>query len=467
MIERLKAFAGRKFVRDTLMLQMGSVVTSLTYLATSVLTARSLGQEVLGRWATSRELYMMLFLLVTMGLTNAAVTLYSKAKGARDRRASVDALAALVKLGAIVSLLVVVVGLFVLPDAAEYYFEDREIGLVARILCLAAVGELLRGLTLAVLAGTRQMGRYARFDASTNIIRVALVGAALLIDRSPRAVAWAFVAHSVITGILGLWAYARARRDLSEELAPPPFAEVLAAVPRASLRALLGISVLLAMTKAMSVVVPRLGMLFIPALALVSSEGFEANGAYQVGNVLTLVLTGAIGAIGSNVLPTLGAQMGATEVPLAARGAMLRRLSLTAGSFAVLMTLLSVPCVWLVIRYVYGAEFHDAFEFYLLLASGNLFLGFAVIVEPFYIYAKRLKVHVAQTFVYASLAAAGIFLATREFGPKGGAAAGGLCRVFVVCHLVYIWLYFRKHGHEAPNAVATAAPDTDPGRPSP
>jgi len=452
---RLRAFGERKFVRDTVALQLGSVVTSGTYLVTSVLTARGLGKQELGRWATSREMYMFVFFLVSMGLTNAAVSLYSRAKGAQDHERAVMALAALLKAGLIVSLAVMAAGFFALPAIAERVFSgDREVGEVARILSLAVAGEGLRGLTLAVLNGTRQMVRYAIFDAQTNVLRVALVGVALLIERSPQAVAWAFVAHAACTGLLTVRAYVKARRELSPSLRPPPLGEVLRAVPKAHLRELLSISTMLAMVKAMNVVVPRLGMLFIPALAVEVSEGFKANGAYQIGNVLTLVLTGAVGAIGTNVLPTLGVKLGQDGVQLRERGALMRKLSLTSGSFSILMTLVSVPFVWLVIRYAYGSQYEDAFQFYLLLATGNLFIGFAVIVEPFYIYAKKLYVHVRLSIVFATLATAGIFLATKYYGPKGAAAAGGLCKVFVLCHLVYIWLYFRKHARDsAPDAL--------------
>ena len=73
MIKKLRALRRQKFVRDTFALQLASVITSGTYLVTSVLTARGLGRVELGRWATAREMYMALFFMVSFGLTNAAV----------------------------------------------------------------------------------------------------------------------------------------------------------------------------------------------------------------------------------------------------------------------------------------------------------------------------------------------------------------------------------------------------------
>ena len=105
-------------------------------------------------------------------------------------------------------------------------------------------------------------------------------------------------------------------------------------------------SFLLALSKSLSTVVPRLGMLFIPAVAVaqhMGEEGMEGNAAYKVGSVLTMVLGGAIGAIGTNILPTLGLKIGQSDVPIEKMGGILRRLSLTAGGLSIGATLLSVP----------------------------------------------------------------------------------------------------------------------------
>ena len=448
MKERIRRFGQRKFVRDTLVLQAASVVQNGTYLVTSLLTARLLGEYELGRWATSREIYMLLFFLVNMGLTNAAVSSYSKAKGKGDHQESVLALASFLKVGLGVSLAMALLGQFAAPALAERYYHDRQVGQIAGILCLATLGEVLRSLTLAILNGTRQMRRYATYDVATNILRVGLVGTALWVRPEPESVAWAFFSHGVISGGFGLIAYGRARQ-LKPALAPPPFREVLAAIPSAPLRAFFGVSLLLALGKAMNAIIPRLGLLFIPAVAASMGdvdEGFRDNGAYQVGNVLTMVLTGAIGAIATNALPTLGIKMGQSDVPIQKMGGMFRRLSLASGLMALGATLLSIPFVFVVVKYGYGEAYIEAFELYLWLATGNIFAGFAVICEPFYIYTKRLHHSVLQNLVYASLAAYGIYSATVAWGPMGAAAAGGLCRVLVLFHLVYIIVYFRRHG---------------------
>lgn len=442
----LKAASQKKFVRDTFMLQAASLVQSGTYLITSLITTHMLGKEEFGRWTTSRELYTVLFFVANLGLANAAVSRYSKARGTGDDDAGVQALAALLKLGCFMAVAVVLMGWLLAPKLGAYYYEDRGVGVVAGILCLATAGEILRSLTLAICNGTRQMRAYATFDVTTNLLRVVLVATALFISPTPMSAAWAFVAHASLSGVAGLYFYRRARR-LPAHLAPPRFRTVLAAIPRAPLSSFFGLSFLLALSKSLSTVVPRLGMLFIPAVAVaqhMGEEGMKGNAAYKVGSVLTMVLGGAIGAIGTNILPTLGLKMGQSDISINQMGSTLRRLSLTAGGLAVGATLLSIPVAWLVITYGYGAQYAESFEIYLLLASGYLFAGFGVIVEPFYIYAGRMKHCVVQNVAYATLLTVGIYMATTAWGPTGAAAAAGLGQSVVLFHLVYIYIYFRR-----------------------
>jgi len=441
---RLAGLTKIKFVRDTLVLQLGSVVQSGTYFVTSVLTARSLGDEQLGRWATARELYMFIFFMVSMGLTNAAVSSYSKARGQDDREAATLALAALLKLGLIVSLLAAVFGVLLAPRLAEALYDgDREVGVITAILCFGCLGEVLRSLTLAVLSGARQMKRYVAFDALTNLLRLGLVGGALLIERTPEAVAVALLSHALLSGALGLVAYQRAGR-LHETTAPPPFREVLTQVPRAPLRQMLGTSSLLAAGKAMNNIVPRLPLILIPALAVSTSEGFADNGAFQVAMVLNMVLAGVVGAIGTNLLPTLGFKMGQADVPMEQLGATLRKVSLAAGAFTAGATLVSLPAAYVVLKVFYGEEFDGAFPLFWRLASGNLVLGFCVIVEPWAIYAHQLRKHVARNVVLALLIASCVYWATANFGAQGAALAAGLARAAALVHMLFIWLWFRR-----------------------
>ncbi len=443
-MKRLLDLRHRQFVKDAVVLQLATLVQVGTYFATSVLTARYLGETHFGRWNTAREIYQMAWFLVSMGVVNATVSRYSESVGRQDRRGCVDALAASIKIGSVTSVAVLLLGFVLGPWIAREYYSDEQVGWYGAILCIAGLFEVVRGLTVAALQGTRQMREFAWFDITTNSLRVVIVWAALESGWGIPGVIAAFLVHMLVAGLMALRWYARAR-DGHAKLAPPPLREVLAAVPRAPVRQLFGLSYLLALNKSMNTLVPRLGLLLIPALAAITpDDAFRKNGHYAAANNLAWGLGLAMTGVVQTLLPALGLKLGQTDVPFERLGGLMRRISLLAGGLMVVATLISVPVMYLVIRVFYGEAYLDSFDLYLWLTSGNLFIGFAVIIEPFYIFSGRLKAAIPFNFVMAGLHAAGIVVGGQLWGPIGVAAAAGLGRAFAGFHLVYIWVYFRR-----------------------
>ncbi|HTE07062.1 MAG TPA: lipopolysaccharide biosynthesis protein [Planctomycetota bacterium] len=445
MKQKLKELHGRKFVRDALVLQAATFVQGGSYLITSVLTKRYLGMEQMGRWNTAREIFMFAYFLVSMGVVNAAVSRYSEAVGRKDRQASVNALASMLKIGLVSSVLVITLGFLFGPAVAQHFYDDAEVGHWSALLCVAGLFEVVRGLTVVALQGTRQMREFAWFDISTNMLRLVLVFLALQSGWGVCGVVWAFLVHMAMAGAVALHYYRRARRG-DPRLAPPPLREVFAAVPGSSVGQVFGLSYLLALNKSMNTLVPRFGMLLIPALATLQDAGkaFHANAAYSIAYVLSWGLGLAMGGVTQALLPALGLRIANTDTPFDQMGGLLKRVSLIAGSIMVGATLLSIPVMYVVIHAFYGAGAEDSFTYYLCLTSGNLFIGFTCVVEAFYIYSGKLRQAVPFNFLLAALMLAGIVLGGHWFGPIGVAAAAGLGRAVGLFHLVYMAAYFRR-----------------------
>jgi O-antigen/teichoic acid export membrane protein len=442
----LTRFLRTRFVRDAFVLQVAMGFQAATYLLTSVLTEKYLGLEDLGRWVTSREMFALAYFFVSTGIVNATVSRYSEAVGRQDRRQAVDVLAAMLKIGGLSSLLVLALGFGLGPWAGERWYGDRAVGEFAAILCIAGLFEVVRGVTVAVLQGTRQMREFAWFEITTTSLRVAIVWGALASGLGLPGVVGAFLVHMLFASCMALVFYRRAGRGPAK-LAPPPLRDVVAAIPRAPLGHVFGIGYLLAINKSMNTLVPRFGMLFIPTLGVLldsQAEAFQRNGEYSIGWVLSWGLGMAMGAVTQTLLPALGLRLGSTGVPFDQMGGYLRRISLATGAFMAVSTVAFTPIAWLVIRYGYGADAIGAFPYFLWLASGNLLIGFTVVVESFYIYSGKLRQAVAWNFLLASVALAMIVVGGRLYGPLGVAAGAGLCRGVVLFHLVYIGFYFRR-----------------------
>lgn len=441
----LRELKQRKFVRDALVLQVASFVQAGSYLLTSVLTKHYLGMQDLGRWTAARNLFSVAYFLVTMGMVWATVSRYSEAVGRGDRAGCIQTMAGMLKIGLVSAAFVTTAAFLFAPAISGHYYADRDVGHYAAILCISGLFEVVRGLTVVALLGTRQTRAYAWFDISSSLVRLGLVYAALVGGYGVPGVVWAYLAHMALAGAISVWFYARARRG-EPKLAPPSMREVVAAMPSAQVRPIFGLSYLMALNKGMGTLVPLVGGLLIPGLASLQSTGqaFKANAAYQIAYVLSWGLGLAMSGVVQALLPALGLKLGKADTPFYEMGGLLKRVSLTAGVLMVAATLLSVPVMYGVIHVFYGAGAEDSFRYYLWLTAGNLFLGFTTVVDSFYIYSGRLKLGVRINFLLALVALSAIVLGGQLFGPIGVAGAVALSDGLGLIHLVYIGLFFRR-----------------------
>ncbi len=438
-----------KLVQDTLVLQAASFLQAGTYFLTSIWIAEYLGKAGLGRWDFARSLFLFSFFLVTMGVGNATVARYSRALAAQDPKRCIESLAALLKVGGVAFVAVMLLGFFVLPNFSVWWTGDREVGVLAWVLCSAGLFEVLRTLAQAALVGARQMFRFARFDITNNLVRFGLIYAVTRTGYGIEGIAAVFMLHLVIGGVLGLYAYNRAHHWVEPKLAPPPLGQVFAAVPRSSLRSLFGMTFFLGINKGFNDLLPRYGGV------LIAGHSFADNGAFTVAWVITWGFAQMVGGVNRALLPALGFKIGNSGVPFEQLGRTFKRVTLASGCTFALLNAAIIPFVPWILSTFYGQSFADSWPLFLGLVVGNFFIGFGAVIEPFYIYAGRLKLFTVANLVWCGAWVVATTSISDAFGPKGVAVALGLLRLFVVFHLVYIWRYFR---HRAPLAAQDPPP---------
>lgn len=428
-------------------MQTASVVTAITYLATSVLIARHLGDVQLGRWVAARELYSMVFMTLSAGLLQVSVARYSKAVGSQQRADGVQALAALLKLYLGAALFVLLAGALLAPGFAEAQYRDREVGIIAAILCTTGLGEAIKSLMVVALQGTRSMAAYARFEITINVVRLGLFAGVVSQGLGLRGVMWAFVAHALVVAVWSLVVYSRLQHGTRENK-PPPLREVLGALPGASVRQLINTAYFLSIFKVMNALIPRMGNVIIPMAGITMAGSFGEGGHFFVAYVVAQALAELCSSVNKVLLPALGLKLGKENVPFEQMGRLIMKVTLVSGGCMVIVAALSIPVMRVAFGLLWGEEFADAAAFYPWLALGVGLTGFAVAVEPFYIYSGKMSSAFRQNIVYGLLAFTMIVTGAMTHGPKGVAVATGLCRGFGVLHLVYIWRYF--HGAAAP-----------------
>lgn len=434
---------GKKFVRDTAVMQLASLMTVMAYAGTSVMISRHLGDEQVGRWGAARDMFSMVFMTLTSGLLQVSVARYAKAVGAQRRDEATATLAALLKLFLICSLLVLLVGVAWAPAFAQAQYGDRQVGVIAAILCATGFGEALKSPMVVALRGARAMGDYARFEIVINTVRLALIAVVVGLGFGLLGVMWAFVTHSVVVAVWSLVIFNRLQHS-KEAHKPPPLKEILLAVPRASVRSLIGTAYFLSIFKVMHTMIPRLGNVIIPMAGITLAGSFGEGGHFYVAGVAALALRMLCSAVTQTLMPALGLRLGGTDTPFEAMGHLIFKVTLVSGLCVSVVAAISIPVMNVAFDLVWGPEFAEAAGYYPWLALGAVLTAFSVAIEPFYIYSGKMSLALRQNIVLFLVSVTMIVTAAVTYGPKGVAVATGLAPGLAVFHLVYIWWYFHR-----------------------
>ncbi len=214
MTERLRALFQSKFVRDTLVLQIGKVgITALTFLS-SVLVWRLLGAEQYGVWALAQSFFAIVQTLNLTGITLSTSTQLPIAVGAKDQQEILNLLAVYVRVAVIwalaLLLLLVVAGA---PMARLIYGGDGRIGILAAGLALTVLPDLLYNLIITTLQSQRSMRALAVLQNINQLVLLVCIVVALLLKPLPESLVVARIVYSVLTLVLALGFYARLRKS--------------------------------------------------------------------------------------------------------------------------------------------------------------------------------------------------------------------------------------------------------------
>lgn len=232
MIDRLRQFFRRKFVRDTLILQIGKVGVLALGLLSSVIIPVLMGPSTYGTWQLGLSLYGIWQTLNLTGLIPSAQTRLAAAVGAEDDDELLNIMAFFIRTTLLYS--AVSTGLLWLLRpvlATQFYAGDVTIVTLALLLTLTQPTELIYHLLIITFSSRRQMRHVALLQ---NINQLVLVGAAVLavsLSPTPTALVVSRLAYSLLT--LGLVAVVYERTRAHSDMTYPALATVLVFLPRA------------------------------------------------------------------------------------------------------------------------------------------------------------------------------------------------------------------------------------------
>ncbi len=234
MIERVGRTLRRKFVRDTLTLQIGKVGVLALGLVSSVVVPVRLGATGYGVWQLGLSLYGIWQALNLTGLLPSAQTRLAEAVGAGDDHTLLNTLAVFVRVTLIYCAASTVGLLLISPLLARWLYDGGvTIPLLALLLSLTQPTELIYHLLIITFSSRRQMRHVAILQNLNQLVLVLTAIVAVLIAPTPFAVVGARLVYSGITLVMVISVYQRTLDHA--EITYPSLAAVLRRVPGASL----------------------------------------------------------------------------------------------------------------------------------------------------------------------------------------------------------------------------------------
>jgi O-antigen/teichoic acid export membrane protein len=246
--DRLRAFFRQKFVRDTLILQVGKVGMTLFTFLSALLVARLMGTREYGIWALAQSVLSIAQAFNLTGLNTSINSQLPMAVGAKDEHEILNLLAAFVKVALIWGVGITLVLLLVGPLLTGLaYNGDTHIGLLAAFLSLTVLPDMLYGLITTAFQSQRSMRRLVILTNLNQLVLLICTLVALMISATPESMVISRITYSTSTFIMALWFYQHYRRDYAVPY--PPISLVVRRIGSVASRAYLGFGFLNAVDK--------------------------------------------------------------------------------------------------------------------------------------------------------------------------------------------------------------------------
>ena len=437
-------FIRNKFLKDAATLQVSGSLNQASQLFSSIAIAFLLGAPGQGLFVLAVMLQALFYNLVSVGVVQATVSQVAAAS-ARDLHGKVgDWLAFLVKTYALVSIVLVGLGYFVLPTASELFFARtlgapaaRELGVWAWWLTFWIPIDTPRAVCQVAFQGTRRMLPLGMMDNAHELMRMFLVLLGALITGSAKGAVLGEIASRILTALLAAYMYAAARRDGGPWL--PRMADILRRVRGIPLLKGLRLGVRVGVIKnTTTLVVTVLPRLLLGSFASTSWVAYFHIAQRFMGLPLMLMQ-----GVSRTVLPALSERRGLRD--LAGFSRLYWRTTLLTGGAVSLLLLAALPFVEPAVQLLMPDDYaRPVFVCCAILALGVIPSSFAVAQDPFYILTDRMKQNLILCFVGALVtipANAVLVWVNPTTGPVWGQT---LYLSWVLVHFGYIVWYFRR-----------------------
>lgn len=439
MLRRLTA---SRFLRDSTVLQAGSLsISGLAFMGAIALT-HVLGAHKQGEFYLAIAAYSLLWFCLNLGLYPVTINQVAKSLARGDRAGAIRWLAYLLKSGIPIGLVTLAAGIWVVPQVLGWWTVELSgqtslVALSVSILALSPLLELPRVVALAGLEGSRRMLAVTRVENSTEVLRVVLVVIGALLTGSPVGPAIGTVIASGFGSVIALSVMRQERRLNIPEL--PSIREILRAVPSTPWTLGLRLGIKMGIVRN----IDALAVQVLPALILGRFASAQWVAYLRIAQRLVDVSRMFMKGISRTALPVLSALDQVRD------RAVLRKVywRATLGSGLLIASGLGLSALvlpWAIESFLPRNFHHPVWVSFLILLPGTAVVGFSVVNDTFYLVTDQLRVAITLSVTGLVVNTTVLVLACMRWPDYGAAVGVSFTFLWSLTHVGYAAWWFRQ-----------------------
>ena len=378
-------FIRNKFLRDAATLQVSGTLNQASQLISSIVIAFLLGAVGQGRYALAVMLQGLFYNVVNVGAMQATVSQLAAASARENKGKFAAWMAFLAKFNLTFNAALIGLGYFVLPELAEWWYDDRQLGVWAWWLTLWPLIDTPRAVAFAACQGTRRMLPLAQIENGGELLRAYLVTMGAVITHSPAGAVLGEIAARTIASLVAVVLYRRARLDGGTFL--PTLREVWRQMPAIPLRQGMPFSFRVGILKNAN----ALFLNVFPRLLIGATAGAAWVAYFHIAQRIMGLPMMLMQGVSRTILPALSEMAGVRD--LSRFKGLYYKTTLTAGVVISSGILLCLPLIQPIVSRFFPDDYaKPVFLYSCILAVGFVPMSFAVGLESFYIVSDRLRV---------------------------------------------------------------------------
>jgi O-antigen/teichoic acid export membrane protein len=435
-----------KFLRDSVTLQMASLLNAAGNLTSAIVLARLLGAPFYGVYIVAISLYATFFLSLSIGFSQITVSQVARHSAAGEPEHAAEWLAFLAKVYFLLGLFLVTVGWLIVPHLVTWWeslspgemaADPRDLGMWVFWLTFTPLLDLPRAVTTAAFQGTRRMLALAQIENGTEIVRVFLVIIGAMVTADPVGPLVGTIAASAIGSVLALDRYRRARHDGSYPL--PVVRSILKGLRAVPIREGARAGVKFGIMRGCD----GLAINALPPLIIQHFTTSKWVAYFRIAHRFMSFPVMLMSGVSRTALPALSELAGIKDMARFRHA--FKRITILGGLIVITGVGVFLPFIPLVTRILMPEDYVDPVTLLSrILALGFLSVGFAMAVDAFYIVTNRIWVGIKVGVIGFFVTVPGSVLLASQF-PETGVAWGTVFSMsWVSIHLIYIAWYFRS-----------------------